>query len=193
MKLIYPILFILLSIGTFIFGTNRFYKDVSLLRTDIAVYNSALNNSTELKKKEDLLLSSFNEIKQIDKDRLSNFLPSAVNNIQFILEIERIANLHGMPVKDIKFETKKQDTTVDPNVIVSESSIDNKPFGVFPIEFTTEGKYSTFLLFLKDLEYNLRLVDVKSVAFVVPTEEVKDGVDPNIYRYTLKVETYWLK
>ncbi|MFA6355047.1 MAG: hypothetical protein WCW65_01310, partial [Candidatus Paceibacterota bacterium] len=62
-------------------------------------------------------------------------------------------------------------------------------------EFTTEGDYDSFVLFLKDLEFNLRLADVKSISFVVPDSSGKpvSGVDPNVYRYSLKVETYWLK
>ncbi|HAQ02557.1 TPA: hypothetical protein DEP30_01245 [Candidatus Nomurabacteria bacterium] len=192
MKLIFPILFILLSIITFIFGTNKFYKDVSALRSDISTYNLAIDNSNDLKSKEDALLTTYNEIKQEDKDRLGNFLPSTVNNIQFILEVERIANLHGMPIKDIKFENKKKDVPVDPNVIIAEENIDRRPYGVFPVEFTTEGKYEAFILFLKDLEYNLRLVDVKSVSFEVSDKPVV-GADPSVYTYSLKVETYWLK
>ncbi len=196
MKLILPILLILISIITFIFGVNPWYKDVSALKADIVVYNKALDNSTELQKTEDTLIKAYNEIKQSDKDRLNNFLPSSVNNIQFILEIERIANLHNMPIKNIKFESVKKDSTPkNTNTIVSDEGADSRPYGVFPIEFTTEGNYDTFVLFLKDLEYNLRLADVKSVSFTVPDPSVKAiaGVDPNVYQYLLKVETYWLK
>ena len=196
MRLILPILFILIAVLAFIFGVNPFYKEVSILKSDIAVYNTALNNSTNLQKTEDALIKAYNEISQEDKDRLDHFLPSSVNNIQFILEIERIANLHGMLIKDLKFDARTSgNVTPGSNVIASTIGTDTRPYGVFPIEFTTEGKYSTFIPFLKDLEYNLRLVDVKSISFSVPTDNGKivDGVDPDVYRYILKVETYWLK
>jgi len=196
MKLIIPIVLILISIATFIFGVNPLYKDVAVLKTDIAVYNKALSSSTELQKTEDNLITAYNEIKQSDKDRLNNFLPNSVNNIQFILEIERIASLHNMPIKDIKFESVKKDATpTNTNTIVSEDTTVRLPYGVFPIEFSTEGSYDSFVLFLKDLEYNLRLADVKSVSFTVPDPNIKAavGVDPNVYQYSVKVETYWLK
>ena len=166
------------------------------MRSDIDVYNAALSNSTNLQKTQDTLLKAYNEISQADKDRLGNFLPSTVNNIQFILEVERVANLHNMPIKDIKFDSVKKDVApTDTTTIVSEVNVDNLPYGVFPIEFTTEGNYDSFVAFLKDLEYNLRLVDVKSVSFSIPDSSVKiaSGIDPNIYTYDLKVETYWLK
>lgn len=196
MKLILPTLFILASIVIFALFTNPTYKKVTALRSDITTYSKALNNSNDLQKKEYSLISKYNEIKQLDKERLNNFLPDTVNNIQFILEVERIASLHGMPIKDIKFDPIKKDSTpTDPNMIVAETEIDSRPYGVFPIEFTTEGKYDTFIPFLKDLEYNLRLIDVKSVSFTVPDADPKNsqGVDPNVYSYKVKVETYWLK
>ena len=196
MKVILPIILIVLSIVLFIFGVNPFYKEVSLLRSDVSAYNSALNNSTNLQKTQDSLLDIYKQIKQSDKDRLSNFLPNSVNNIQFILEVERIANLHNMPIKDIKFDSVKKDNApVDSNIVVSQVAADSRPYGTFPIQFTVEGKYDSFVSFLKNLELNLRLVDVKSVTFTVPdqAEKLLPGFDPDVYRYTLKVETYWLK
>ena len=196
MKFIFPIFSIIASIIIFILVIDPYYKDVSVLKSDILVYNTALDNSTNLQKTEDSLLTAYNGIKQSDKDRLGAFLPSSVNNIQFILEVERIANLHNMPIKNIKFEAVKNDNTpTDSNTVVSSVSKNNLPYGVFPIEFTTEGSYDKFVPFLKDLEYNLRLVDIKSITFTVPDTSVKmaAGVDPNSYSYVLKVETYWLK
>jgi len=99
-----------------------------------------------------------------------------------------------MPIKDIKFETIKK-ASVDSNMVVSEAAADARKYNAFPLGFTTEGDYDSFLLFLKDLEYNLRLIDVKSISFSVPQDTGKpiDGLDSNVYRYTVKVETYWLK
>ena len=108
MKLILPILFIGIAVLAFIFGVNPWYNDVSSLRVEISDYNTALNNSAELQKAEDSLITKYNGIKQSDKDRLNSLIPNSVNNIQFILEVERLANLHNMPIKDLKFEASKQ-------------------------------------------------------------------------------------
>ena len=196
MKLIFPILFTLISIATFILGVNPLYKDVSSLKSKISEYNLAMSNSTNLLKKEDSLVQSYNSINDSDKQRLNDFLPSAVNNIQFILEIERVANLHNMPIKDIKFDVSKKDSSpTDSNIVVSAVEANTKPYGVFPLSFTTEGTYDQFLGFLKDLELNLRLIDIKSISFAIPDTTDKNlvGVNPNLYSYTLSVETYWLK
>lgn len=200
MKILLPIAFISSSILIFFIFINPLRNDVASLRSDVALYSTAFNNSINLQKTQDSLIDSYKNIKQEDKDKLEHFLPSTVNNIKFILEIERIANLNGMPVKNIIFQGQSEDTiNKDPNknIQVVENIEDRLPYGVFPVEFMTDGSYTKFISFLKDLENNLRLVDVKSVSFNVPASGEKSPsggtVNPNIFTYSLKVETYWLK
>lgn len=162
------------------------------------MYNTALDNSAQLQKTRDALVDTYKNITESDKTRLEHFLPNTVNNIRFILEIEQLANLHNMPIKNIKFEPQRAQDPKATNgaVVVATDPAAARPYGVFPIEFTTEGNYQTFALFLKDVEHNLRLVDVKSISFAVPPPpdpKAPTYVDPTIYNYTLKVETYWLK
>ena len=197
MKFLLPISFLLIAGVLFFVVIDPTYKDVSSLRDDVNTYNLALDNVTQLQKTMDSLVGSYKNIKQEDKDRLNSLLPNTVNNIKFILEVEHIASLHNMPIKNIKFEAEKPASSTGSagNTVVVNGLDDSRPYGVFPIEFGTDGDYGTFVSFLKDLEYNLRLVDVKSVSFTVPPLPVTQvaGFDPNILSYTLKVDTYWLK
>lgn len=197
MKILFPILFILISVAAFLLGVNPFFNDIKILKADITKYNTALSNSTNLQKSEDALIRSYNNVNAEDKDKLNKMLPSTVNNIQFILELERIANLHNMPIKDVKFNPlNNADTPSDSNsnVVASEKNNEDKPYGTFPISFVTEGDYNSFMLFLKDIEKNLRIVDIKSISFFVSDPNTtKDLSSQNNYRYTLEVETYWLK
>ena len=201
MKLIFSISFIIIALGLFLAVINPLFGEVNQLRTDVSTYNVALNNSTELQKTRDSLINVYKSVKKEDIDRLNHFLPSTINNIELILEIEKIANLHGMPIGNIRFDTKSLEnqttTTQTDNIVVAESDpADNLPYGIFPMEFTIEGKYETFVEFLKDLEHNLRLVDIESISFNVPSVTVSPTggtSNSSVYSYTLKVDTYWLK
>ncbi len=202
MNLLSPILFIIISGLLFFSIVNPTYKDILKLRTDVETYNLAIDNSVKLQNKRDSLLDTYKSIKQIDKDRLEQFLPSTISNIKFILEIEKIANLHNMPLKNVVFQSflvgdTKTESSKDAGAMVLSAINSNTaiPYGVFPIQFTTEGTYDKFVLFLKDIEHNLRLVDVNQVTFSVPPplDKPGEGSDPSIYTYNLKVETYWLK
>jgi len=203
MRLILPILFIVVAVALFFSVVKPLYGDVKQLKKEVSTYNIALNNSTELQKTRDSLVDIYKNIKIEDKVRLEHFLPSTINNIELILEIEKIANLHGLPIKNIRFESMdpvnkdgaSTEKTDEATVTAEDNPSDYLPYGVFPIEFVVEGRYDTFLLFLNDLEHNLRLVDIKSVSFTVPSPVTSptDKTNTNIYSYTLKVETYWLK
>jgi hypothetical protein len=213
MRLILSISLIVITVLLFFLVVDPLYGQVKQLKSEVSTYNVALDNSTELQKTRDSLIDIYKNVKEGDKERLEHFLPSTIGNIELILEIEKIANLHGMPIKNIKFEAKNlanqakaaannptsgtdEDMGVS-NVIVAEvNPSDNLPYGVFPMEFIIEGRYDTFLSFLNDLEHNLRLVDVKSISFMVPSPVLNaEGktTNPNVYSFTLKVETYWLK
>lgn len=212
MKIISSILFLTASVLIFFFLIDPLYGDVKELRSNVSTYNSALSNSTDLQKTRDELIESYKQISEKDREKLNHLLPSTINNIELILEIEKIANLHGMPVGDIKFDStigvktnsdgSNSDTNAATRIVAENDPASYLPYGVFPISFSIEGKYSVFLEFLKDLESNLRIVDIKSISFNVPDSGSGDQIvdvknrkilDPSIYRYTLKVETYWLK
>lgn len=198
MKLILPISFLVITVILFFVVLDPIYGQVKELKTEVSTYGLALNNSTELQKTRDGLVDTYKNIKKEDKDRLEHFLPSTIDNIELILEIEKIANSHGMPIKNIKFDSNKTnpksgDTNVNEAVMVEVDPADYLPYGIFPMNFVIEGRYDNFLSFMNDLEHNLRLVDVKSVDFSVPEVAAGSTSNPNIYSYTLNVETYWLK
>ena len=73
-----------------------------------------------------------------------------------------------------------------------------KDYGVFDLEFSTSGSYDNFINFTKDLEKNLRIVDISSISF---SSEVSSGIggaglktiSSEIYKYDFKIKTYWLK
>ncbi|MES2930812.1 MAG: hypothetical protein V4665_03465 [Patescibacteria group bacterium] len=197
MRLFFPLLFIIFSGLLFFLIIDPLYKDVVSLRSDMNTYNLALDNSTSLQKTRDELLETYKNIKQEDRNRLDRFLPNTVNNIKFILEVEHIASTHNMPIKNIKFEAQEAEalsaTAPRTAIVTASDSTASLPYGIFPIEFTTDGNYDSFVGFLKDLERNLRLVDVKGVSFSVPAAAKPGEAANSTYSYVLKVETYWLK
>lgn len=197
MRLIVPILLIAIAGILFFTITNPFFKDVKKLRNEISIYSEALNNSSELQNIRDELINVYKNIKIEDKDKLESLLPNTIKNVELILEIEKIANINGMPIKNISFDSKilEDEASKGGIVIVDGAEEANLPYGVFPMNFVVDGRYETFLSFLKDLERNLRLVDVKSLTFSVPEEKSKpdDKTDTSIYSYSLDIETYWLK
>lgn len=204
MRNLFPIILILASIGLFFVFVNPTYIEVKQLRNDVSVYDTALTNARELEDARDMLKKNYDLITKEEKERLDHFLPNTVDNIQLILQIQKIATAHNMNLKNIKFDApslvKSDASTGSKTVTVSGGKASSLPYGIFNLEFSTDARYEDFKAFLKDLEYNIRLVNIKSISFNVPSGEKKAfdpnsdvSNDPNVYTYSLKVETYWLK
>ncbi len=182
------------AIGLFIFYTDGTYKEVSALRQTQSAYSEALQNSRKLLAVRDQLASKYNALSREDRDRLEKLMPDNVDNIRLILNIDKVAKQYGMLPSDIKFDAsatdqkRNTDGTTQPRTPAEARELNN-PYGTFNLEFSVTGTYPKFLAFLHDLEQSLRLIDVEAVAFAAAGPN-----DPlGSYRYTFKIQTYWLK
>lgn len=193
-----PIILVGIAGTLFFTFTNPIYNDVSGLRAEVASYNEALANSKALENERDKLTAKFNSINVEDLNKLEKLMPENVDNIRLILEIEKIATPYNMVLKDVKYNTADTNTTNKTEKVVQGGStkVAPKDYGIFDLEFSTVGSYSNFLNFTRDLESNLRIVDISSVVFAVNATNTAVGAKtavPDVYTYNFKIRTYWLK
>lgn len=199
MRSIIPIILIAISIGAGLLYVKPLYTDVMSLRAESASYDVALKNSKDLQKTRDTLITAYKAITPKDKDRINKFLPNTVNNIQLILEIQQVASKHGLSIKNISFKPPIEEVAPAQPVKTSTNAKNTKAkevalFGTFDLDFKTQADYETFNLFIKDLEQNLRLIDIVAVDFIIPTpNKLSFDIDPNVYDFSVKIKTYWLK
>ncbi len=201
MRFVMPIILIGISITVFVIFADPMYSDVGLARTQIASYDEALNNSKALENERDKLTAKENSIDPANIAKLEKLLPENVDNIRLILEIEDIASPYGMILKDIKYSPDVAapvagTTPTAPKGGATGAKSTNKDYGVWNLEFSTAASYNNFLNFTKDLESNLRIVDVSSIQFASnanggPASASNPASD--VYKYSFKIKTYWLK
>jgi Tfp pilus assembly protein PilO len=210
MKFIFPIILIGVAISMFFLFTNPIYSDITNLRTQVSSYNEALDNSKALENERDKLTAKYNSISKDDLVRLQTLLPDNVDNIRLILEIEQIALPYGMALKDVKYNTttekdlKAKATAESLGGVVGGgiSQQINKDYGIWELQFSSIGTYNNFLNFTKDLEKNLRIVDISSVEFS-SSDSYDSGIKgvssknvpaaSQVYKYNFTIKTYWLK
>lgn len=198
-RFIMPIVLIGIAVTLFMTLTNPIYTDISALQAQVASYNSALDNAKSLENERDKLTSKFNSIDPNNLAKLQKLLPQNVDNIRLILEIQQIATPYGMALKDVKYNTTDTTTsTTSAGAIQGGAAVKASPkdYGIFNLEFSTAGTYDNFINFTKDLESNLRIVDISSITFASDT--LNNGVNaksnlPEVYKYSFKIKTYWLK
>jgi hypothetical protein len=204
MKFIVPIILLGISITVFVVFTNPIYNDIGTLGVSVASYNEALNNSKSLENQRDKLTAKYNTINPDDLTKLQKLLPENVDNIRLILEIEKIASPYNMILTDVKYNA----TATAPTAAVAApatasvqtgapTAIPVQNYGVFDLEFSTAGSYNNFIAFTKDIESNLRIVDISSINFssdttsAISTTKTLSPIES--YKYDFKIRTYWLK
>ncbi|KKQ07866.1 MAG: hypothetical protein US18_C0006G0012 [Parcubacteria group bacterium GW2011_GWB1_36_5] len=202
MRFIMPIILIGIGITVFFVFSNPIYNEIAQLRQKVDSYDEALKNSKALENERDKLTAKYNSIDPANLLKLQKLLPENIDNIRLILEIEQIALPYGMILKDIKYnatETKKN-VSGEAVVIAQKSETAQFPpkdYGIWDLEFSTTGTYNNFLNFTKDLENNLRIVDVSSIQFSSDTVSGAGSAPksnlPESYKYDFKIKTYWLK
>ena len=194
-KFILPTILIGAAIAGFFVVVNPLYENVSLKREQVASYDEALNNSKALEAERDKLTQKYNSFYPENLSRLQKLLPDNVDNIRLILEIEKIASPYGMVLKDVKYDVANKDAAALQAVsaIQKEETSARKDYDIWNLEFSTQGTYNNFINFTKDLENNLRVVDISSIQFFSNTSA---GLNPSLaeaYKYSFKIRTYWLK
>ncbi len=196
MRFLIPILLILVSGAGFFMLVMPKYEEISNLRNEVAAYDKALENARTLENERDKLVTKYSSINTSDLTRLQKLLPDNIDNIRVILEIEKLARAYGMDLKNIRYDDKVEETEGEDKVVSAGSFAEdqNQEYGTWNMEFSTEGSYNNFLALTKDIERNLRLVDIVSVDFSSASSSSNTARNSSdAYNYTFKIKTYWLK
>lgn len=198
MRFIMPIILTGIAITLFFAYTNPIYSKISANNLQIASYDEALGNSKTLQSQRDKLTLIYNGIDPNNLVKLQKLLPDNVDNIRLILEIEQIASPYNMALTGIQYNaTDSSNTTTAANAPavaqVGGVKTSSGDYGTFNLEFSTSGSYNNFLNFTKDLESNLRIVDISSITFSSDTSATTKVGVPEVYKYDFKIKTYWLK
>ncbi|MFH0755228.1 MAG: hypothetical protein V1910_00990 [bacterium] len=191
MNLILPIILIITSLIIFFGYVNPNYKNttnqnatdysksgVLFLKDELANYDKILNSSTKIVSQRDILIAKKNTITETDKTKLERLLPSNIDNIRLIIEINKIIEGRNLIAKNISVG----DMMKTSNDTIGENNIS---YGTLSLKFTVNSTYNNFLNLLQDLENNLRLLDITDISF--------NSTNSGFYDFNISLNTYWLK
>jgi Tfp pilus assembly protein PilO len=172
------------------------YQAISDLKVKVSSYNEALDNSKALEIERDKLSKKYSTISPNDLEKLEKLLPENVDNIRLILEIEKLSSPYGMSLKDVKYDTINTNAPKSGTNVIKGgvSPVSKSDYGTWNLAFSTSGTYDNFISFMKDLESNLRIVDIISIEFSASDSgNAKSTNITPVYKYDFKIKTYWLK
>ncbi len=183
-RFIFPLLLTLCAIGLFTLYTNPTYQGangITSLKVQMNAYDDALNKSQKLKEVRDALVSRRNALPDEQLQKLEKILPDNVDNIRLIIDINGVAAKHGLTLKNVQLGSVSDSTKTRSAVAVGASG---SPVGSVELGFTVAAPYEDFLVFLNDLEHNLRIMNIEKINFSVAETALND--------YQLTIRTYWL-
>lgn len=176
-QLIVPLFLILIAGSVFFTFIDPVYKETNQMKVKISRLDEALNRSREIAKLRDSLNQRRNAIPANDLDFLQKLLPNHVDNVDLVLEIDRIALQNGVLLEDttVSGETRAENT-LGPD----EGSI-----GTIEMNIRVIGPYDAFRRFVMDIERSMRISDIVSMGFTAD--------DKDLSHYSVTARTYWLK
>lgn len=166
-------------------GSNMGLKDLNAKASQL---NQALKNANDLTAKINNLQEAEKNISKEDQDKLAEFIPDGINNINFIIDINNIASKHGMILKGVRVKDEGvsdsvKDMTAE-QVAAAKAASSNKIAETY-LSFSVAGTYDSLLGFLSDLSSSLRVADITSLAFSVD--------EKGLNQYNIELKTYWIK
>lgn len=192
MNLITPLIFLIISGISFFAWINPIYQgahvdskgkpdSIVALQATNASYDKALLNQVKLKNKIIALTESKSAISQTDITRLDRMLPSSVDNVRLIVEIESIVKKYNTAgFKSISVSKNDTQTSAGGNSVVATPD----QYSTLSLNFSVTMSYANFVNFLHDLEDSLRLVDINNITFTAN--------DTDTYDFSVALKTYWL-
>jgi Tfp pilus assembly protein PilO len=183
MKNIISLLLIVLAVCTGFFYIKPEYDKISGIRAQKQNYDNAIGQAKQVKALSDNLLQKYNSISDSDKNKLEAMVPSKFDLIKFTADISAMASKHGLVIKSVKLMDKDQSSSSQS--IVAEPV--SQQYRTILVSLSFSGTYPNFVSFLKDLETNTELVDLKTLSIVAGGESIGSlGFNILVNTYSIK-------
>jgi Tfp pilus assembly protein PilO len=184
MKSFTPLILIVASVGIFFLYIDPLYQnEIKERRNQIAEYDSLLANARELLEKDAEISTKYNSINPTDIENLEKLLPDTIDNVRLIIDLQGIARNNGLTLSGLSLSESSNASAEQARRSIATAG--EQSYGSITVSFGVTASYEAFMVFLKDLEQSLRLIDVVNLSVAAsPT---------GFYNYSLTIKTYWLK
>lgn len=187
---------IVLAVGIYVTFTRAKLAEVKAVRQVNDQYLAAIDNADKLVEVRKKVLDSYNAISEEDRDRLDKMIPNTVDNIRLIIDLNGIADERGLSLRNVKAVAGAAKQTSSPSAPQQPSAgggaassrsvnIPTPTLDTVTVSFSVSAPYQQFIDLLRDLEANLRIMDVSRLT-------VSAGQN-GMYDFGVELKTYWLR
>jgi Tfp pilus assembly protein PilO len=184
------IILLIIAVAIYFSYTQGVWNDINSpggVVTQNAAYQSAIASAQKLITLRDQAKSDYANISPADQDRLSKMLPTSVDNIRLIIDLNNLAAQHNLVFKDIKASVADQSnaaTAPTQPTVPGAISIAIPKLDTVNVSFGVTATYSQFLSLMEDIESTLRIMDVTGLSVT--------SSDTGLYSFSVQITTYWV-
>lgn len=160
--------------GVYVVGLPMF-EEVKAATEEVEILDELITRRESLNAIGLDVIRRYETISQADLSRIDALVPGKIDNVKLILELQKLAEQYGLTVERI-------DVSGEGSREVGGRSLNTVSF-----QANIEGSYFDFVEFLKQLEKNQRIIDLRDIGF----QSTDD--DEAVYLYNVTLDTYWLE
>ncbi len=194
------VILIVLSIGVYLEFTQNVWNDTQSIIAVNGTYQNAITDAKKVNDKVAQIAASYNSISASDQDRMNKILPTNVDNIRLIIDLNSVALRRGFTLHDITVTSPANTAAQPAPAPVSSAAVASAAAGTsilsvpqaplvsvdtVTVGFNASATYQQFIQFMRDAEADLHILDVSHLS----VKSHDNGIDD----YTVEFKTYWLR
>lgn len=185
MSRILPAIAFILSIVIFFAYVNPTWNG-SIATAKAAIANDAqsITIAKQYVSQQNQLATARDAIDPVSIQKINTFLPSSVDNVGLILDLNALASRSGLSISNIDVLTNSDSAIVAQNQGGLPSAGAN-PVSSVDMSISAVGSFESLRTFLAGVDKSARLLDVRNISV--------RGSDTGVYDYKLTLSLYWLR
>lgn len=200
MKGIITIILLIVLVAIIMFLDLPAYNKVGFLKNEIEKYEQFLEEKKELLVKVGQLKEIY-ESREEEINKVYYVLPPSADIPNLIVQFEALVSENGLILGNLSFSqvkaVKKAGKVTWGGEAEETAAVEVEALGTYQnlkVSLSLTGSYQSFKSFLKALEYNIRLMNIKSISFSsAKVEKGEEGEEIGIPTHTFAVslEVYY--
>lgn len=187
-RTITPIFSIIIALVIFFFYAKPEFVEIKTTQGEAEEYTEAAATAEALNTEIGALLKKKRDFSSADLERLDALVPTAINEVTILTDLNEIARTHSMLFGNIDVENSDAGISASNQVIPPDGktgqSVAYTDFVTSKITFSLIGTYEQFKAFLADVEKSLVLLEATNIKFTAG--------DGNLQQYDMTVIAFSL-
>lgn len=176
---------IVAAIGIYFTITKSMIADAQGVKEQNAQLVAALNSADQIIKSRNDITAQYQQISEDNRTRIDKMIPSAVDNIRLVIDLNNLALRNHFALSDLKASVPSSSNSPGRAAAASQAAVGDPVLDKVQVTFTAQTSYDQFIHFMQDLEANLRIMDLSHLTAAAN--------DDGTYSFTAQFQTYWLR